>query len=251
MKNIDCISYNDWEDFKTNIIKELCADQPFERGRFIFRGQSKSEWRLESSFDRVFGYLPDAERIGVAKRLCENFRNRSEGLDFPDMDLKSEIGVLAWGQHYGLPTRLLDWTESPYVAAFFAFADVIVANTTEGPVAIWILDVSNPMWNKEYGVEILKPPSSGNIRLRNQSGLFTLMRTRFKCLEDYVLSDPGPGETALRMATIPSHEAYKAISDLDIMGINYSNLFPGLNGYASDAQMRVAIELWSRHVSDS
>ena len=100
--------------------------------------------------------------------------------------MRDDQKLWALGQHNGLPTRLLDWTTSPYVAAFFAFQLGPGAAQEFSHVAIWALHLDNRVWSKEMGVEVVTPPALENIRLRNQSGKFTLSRTPFASPEEYV-----------------------------------------------------------------
>ena len=85
------------------------------RSPFVFRGLSDREYRLETSLTRLGGPYDILE-----KHLLRNFRKygQMEAHVFP-----SFWHLLSIAQHYGLPTRLLDWTYSPYVALHFATAN--------------------------------------------------------------------------------------------------------------------------------
>lgn len=245
MTIIEEIVYDDWKKFKAEIIQELFGDNYFRRGVFIFRGQANPEWKLEPSFDRIFESLCKKDKIDAMKELLDVFKQESEGLDVPSDVWNDEIKALALGQHYGLPTRLLDWTESPYIAAFFAFNDAIVNCQVSEYVAIWALKTSaENIWNEDFGVQIVNVPSIGNIRIRNQYGKFTLLKTPFNCLEEYVTHFDDEPKQLLKFL-IHSSAAKDAIADLDAMGINYTRIYPELIGSALSAKIRVMLNLLS------
>lgn len=88
-----------------------------------------------------------------------------------------ELAGLA--QHYGIPTRLLDWTQDIYVALYFAATDVLRNKTEENDnIIIWALNVPYINSQKEKGrrtnLKIIKPEYCGNPNLAAQQGLFTL-----------------------------------------------------------------------------
>ena len=99
------------------------------RSPFVFRGLSDKTYRLETSLMRVHGPYWQLER-----HLLRNFRKYAQ----------SDIGafgafwhLLAVAQHHGLPTRLLDWTYSPYVALHFATANI---EKFDIDGVIWVVD---------------------------------------------------------------------------------------------------------------
>jgi hypothetical protein len=185
------------------------------------------------------------ERLAKFNAMMASFRKECEAHDVVPSVLTSETMLMALGQHFGLPTRLLDWSDSPYIAAFFAYCDAIVSSEEEEMeeqmVAVWVLHLEHEVWSEELGVQILTVPSIANLRMRNQGGKFTLSRTPFVSLEDYVESSQS-SEVALTQITLPAWEAGRALADLDIMGINYGRLFPDLGGAAAATKMRTILD---------
>ena len=120
-------SYPTWTEFKSDVFKDLFGEDPIRRGKFLFRGQRDPEWKLSSTFDRSFPSISGHKRINLERELLTHFKKECEDdTDIRDI-LNDKVATMALAQHHGLPTRLLDWTESPYVAAFFAFQHAVYA----------------------------------------------------------------------------------------------------------------------------
>lgn len=101
--------------------------------RWLFRGQKCADWSLKTSVERAFEfrnldlkYLTTFEQISLIdfKKIAHNFSEKIPG----DDDLISWLALI---QHYGGPTRLLDFTESFYIAVYFA-----LKNSTKS-CAVW------------------------------------------------------------------------------------------------------------------
>jgi hypothetical protein len=238
--SIELITCTDWNDFKFKITNDLFVNEPFQRGRFLFRGHGSPNWELKSTFDRWFEGRRKTDKPKIADRLLSYFKRECEAAELTESVRDDEKKMLALAQHYGLPTRLLDWAESPYIAAFFAFSGMLYRKTEHPHVAVWALDSKSRIWSSAFGVEVLDVPSFSNIRLRNQTGKFTYLKAPYDTLEEYVshFSD----RKALRKYLIPVSEARRSLADLDMMGINYSRVFPDFVGYAQAAWMRVSLE---------
>lgn len=235
-----------WDEFHS-VLRNIFENQPPTKGRFLFRGQGDSSWSLQTSFDRAFAEYPANIRKEIEKSLLDGFhdslRNDDSFRDFGD----DEFALRALAQHYGLPTRLLDWTESPFVAAFFAFnshfREALTDPNIGDHVAVFALDSTNSsVWDPEAGVAIVHPSSWKNPRIRRQIGCCTYAKTPYTTLEEHLDHFPGE-ELALQKLVLPVALAREAIPQLDIMGISYETIFPDLEGAAEAVLSRVLLSL--------
>jgi len=105
-----------WNDFK-NFAASL---DPY---RFIFRGQEDSTWRLRTHFHRT-------GRADLVKFITEDTPALSKNLSnltthkFNLLDPVENGAFYSLVQHHGYPTPLLDWTHSPFIAAYFAYKNI-------------------------------------------------------------------------------------------------------------------------------
>lgn len=108
-----------WAEF----VSELALD---DAANWIFRGQGDAKWCLNTTLQRALKtrHVTDPSyRAHVENSSIGSFKDRSR-LHLPTTpDEQDILGWLALMQHYGAPTRLQDWTLSPFVAAYFAYRD--------------------------------------------------------------------------------------------------------------------------------
>ncbi len=221
---VECASWNGFLDF-------LNDDSALkEKHHFYFRGHASDDWKLEATLKRntESNNLTKLEEqtLGAFKKHCLGRRGHNP----PQLN---ENEWWALGQHYGLKTPLLDWSESPYISAFFAFND---ADIGDGNVAIWMLSKSineTPCiekLRKEKQLEFVHPYLDENARLINQRGLF-VRSPDMMCIEEWAKDiEKVDNKMLLAKILIPRSEQKSALDSLDKMNINEFTLFPDLSG---------------------
>ena len=239
-----------WDDFKLQVGKILGGDASpgFRRayGRFIFRGQSCSSWPLVSGFDRRNAQLAPAAAKQKYDLVMDHFKKVAPiygavgaslfSERFEKLDELEPRDLEALAQHYGLPTRLVDWTMSLYVGTFFAFSKL--EECTTDMVSVWILDQvrAKAQFSSEH-LEFVTGVYRENVRQLWQMGVFTYNRTPNRYLEDifregsgFFDANIGTEAPLLIRVDLPVTEAERVLDDLNMMRINGLSLFPGIDG---------------------
>jgi hypothetical protein len=171
----------DWNDYKI-MVSELTKAKKY----FYCRGHANEDWKLQTSFHR------EANRNGISLIdyldiiLPEVHYHISAVRDeIIDLRKEEEFGAfLAMLQHHGFPTPLLDWTISPYIAAYFAFRDVDDRYPATENVKIYLFDSLE--WTHSFQqplnlrnqdvkyVSVIRPYARFSQRIVPQQGVFTV-----------------------------------------------------------------------------
>jgi hypothetical protein len=186
--------------------------------------------------------------------------------EFPPI---SKQHMFALAQHYGIPTRLLDWTRKPMVAAYFAVEQVAKVRAKrdpdpkisgEEPCAVWALDqgfvramaktvTRDP--TIDPAIFVVTAPYATNPNLAAQGGLFTLVQPRsrdphpipdldeaLQHMADNAQIERGSLDPVLCKFTLPAKETRTALAMLAAEGMDAATVRPGLAGVAEALRER-------------
>lgn len=221
--NVKC-----WQSFKSKV-------SGLEPERYIFRGQPQP-WPLQTLFHRK-------RRKDLNRYVKQDIPKLTE-LITPHLSNKIDINnpdeaaaLYSIAQHHGYPTPMLDWTWSPFIAAFFAFRNN-PGEITNKPVRIFAFD--QIAWkectpNNSYFLssipmlEVISAAPLGNDRLIPQQSVFTL--TNLWDVESFIkFVEKKHKKKILYCFDLPLSERSNALHELSVMGVTAASMFPGLDG---------------------
>jgi hypothetical protein len=271
------VEVRSWEQLHSELFQNSWnAHIRRHRSPYLFRGVGRARFDTRSSLARLGGEYWTLER-----HLLRNFRKYAHREVVPFDD---DWNWIALGQHHGLPTRLLDWTYSPYVALHFCTAD-LASYDSDG--AIVIVDfhkaaallperlraVLSEAGSHVFTTELLRrvatglkdfdgqhpgedhviffEPPSLDERITNQYAVFSLPSNARLDFDGWIDRHP----SLARKLVISADLKWEIRDKLDQANITERVLFPGLDGLSrwlgrqymkpEDVHLRVRERSWS------
>lgn len=242
-----------WSELLNELYRESWdTDIQRHRSPFVYRGMANANNDLRTSLSRLAG---GREVVKLEGHLLRNFRKYARA----DSAAGNSVwNWLALAAHHGLPTRLLDWTYSPFVALHFATADLsqygndavvwcvnhgetnrrlpekLCAELEQEGSSVFSVDMLTEVaetlqelegLSEEPFVVFLEPPSLDD-RIVTQFALFSLMSNVEQAMDAWLEEH----SDVSRRIIIPADMKWEVRDKLDQAGITERMLFPGLDG---------------------
>lgn len=229
-----------WEQLKT-FVAELIRD----RRELIFRGQSSSKYRLNTSFHRERRY----DLLRYEAEACDQLVQHVNAISSHQYESQrpTDFGaLLSLAQHHGFPTPLLDWSKSPYIAAYFAIEARSRNCLADDNPRIFIFDAMAWKLDTTQTAHLADPRpvitlrefiAHNNPRHLPQQSLHTY--TNIEDVEAWIrLTEQQNNKHYLTIIDVPRSERELAMRDLAYMGVTAATLFPGLDGVCGSLKER-------------
>jgi hypothetical protein len=241
-------------------------------GKILYRGIGKTSYSLLPSLYRHSTITNIGEFKKLERSLLQEFQSRS--IPFVNQGfnrISDDWDTLFLMQHYGVPTRLLDWTENPFIALYFALTSASydkMSKTYMEDSGIWVVNASN--WNKavinksgfDEGILSHKseklayydPVHNDNLpdwplfingvhnsqRIVSQKGVFSIFGEQTTPMENAKIKI---GKKDLKLLIIPKDTTESLLNSLLSIGITDSVVFPDLEGLAKELRRNFRYEV--------
>jgi len=230
------------EDY-LRVIKEYKAKNT-KKGNvedFLFRGQEVDHPLIP----KISRLKPKGDFQETERLLLYEFKRTNPLLLDTAAAKYDDWDYLTLGQQFGLPTRLLDWSNNALAALWFATGTDPLKEEFTGYAVVWVMmgetedfklntEESHPFDIKT--TRIFRPRIIKQ-RINNQSGVFSIQPTS-EILEKVALNDTDEFKDKLLKIRVPSGSFIDIRSDLNTLGINAFTIFPELEGLCNYLQWR-------------
>ncbi|MFM7965125.1 MAG: FRG domain-containing protein [Betaproteobacteria bacterium] len=238
---------------------------------WAFRGESEAAWPLQTALARrLSAYCPDKTLWPLREtRALRVFRRKGHIYLNDSSTLRDDLRTLALMQHHGAPTRLLDFTKSAFVAAFFALESALgdsAVYALNTPLLWGLAPAFNPALtrdridprvpghfdkyfvNNEFPVVWVGEPLEMDRRLIAQSGLFVIPGQIDRPLSEVLDSYQTDAELLVKYV-LPQPIRDEAMKSLYRMNITQATLLPDLEGLARASAYELEV-VWESLVED-
>jgi hypothetical protein len=252
--------------------RELEALALRSSGDMAFRGHGNASWRLQSTLCR-HTYEGFFDAIYSMDEMLDRFYSFLASVGQLPRERMSRRVLLEYARHYGVPSPLIDFSRSPYVALWMAFNGVrkrekemvsVYALSVNGLGVLWrkhskASEAYEDFWRTEdrdifkdgyqlNALRLIERPSSWNTRMLRQQGLFVYdaltygPKAAFKDLEDFIENGEEPqGEDGRETFTlykilIPKLFVGDIFAKLELMGVDGTRLFDNHEGAVADVK---------------
>ena len=245
-----------WKEFKA-FVDDLSEN-------WAFRGQVNARWPLKNAIERTdFIHLNERIEVDFLAEFQRGARNYLHRDEIPN----HIIEWLALMQHHGAPTRLLDFTKSPYIAAYFAFEQC--SANPDHHAAVWAINIR---YLRDRALEVLENDYAEELKAthnlineplfekifyqNNRSLVFPVepfrMNRRYSLQQSLFVSTGISAEPFMKQLDflgkdisrsvikmeIPAVAQKEVMRDLLRMNLNRASIFPDLDGYAASLKLR-------------
>lgn len=241
---------------------------------YIYRGHADASWELVSTLERISGSPIDESFLETCEKLTQStFQSKFHIYDTQNETPKSKLGWLSLMQHYGVPTRLLDFTTSPYVALYFAVETYRPESGKD--FAVYAIDYNAVMdasiaaikaYNRNFKEDLTSfsldgrqdhvfdefidqfshqilwatEPSKLNVRIERQCGCFLFTGRRSLSVEA-ALALPAYEHVDARKLIIPGAMFQHVYALLRKVNISASTIYGDLQGLASSLRTYISV----------
>ncbi|MGO4888050.1 FRG domain-containing protein [Anaerobacillus sp. MEB173] len=263
------IHIESWQQFN-DVISNLHYNE------WVFRGQRDSVWELQSSFYREikthYEQPKNIECVKIEDKMIKEFYSSShlysslefnEPINGDQKDwMKYRLEPLSVMQDYGTPTRLVDWTKSPYIAIFFALDGAVddfciyalnvqqLESFDQTRYGSAYLDLKKDVFSPDYPSELFVyryEPYQKNERLRIQQGLFLVPSVINKTLEQIlhvynIVDGKLNGKDVMYKLIFHTEDLQDYWFKLRQMNITHETIYPGLEGFCRSLKLNIFLE---------
>lgn len=245
-------------------LKETDLGQKDDASALWFRGTGSAKYKLSPSIHRHQDIDSVEKLFDYENRLITRFKERC--VPYLKYRIEDTWEVLFLMQHYGMPTRLLDWTESPLIALFFAVSSATKNKDGkyEEDAAVWIMSPSH--WNQQtfahtsYKGGAMSPTNQmikayapnedskhmnekpaailgihNSPRIVAQRGSFCLFGKSLDPMEKFFIEGNHP-DGALKKLIIKKENIPEILKRLIWMGMTDAVVYPDLEGLAKETK---------------